>query len=301
MILIFLVSAGCGPDQAVPRDAAALVDGRPITFDELRRAARAGLDFEPQLKPEVKKIFLNRLIDEKLIIMEAERQGLVVSQKELEAELEKIKKDFSGRAFQEMMVREYIDPESWKQRVALNLLLEKATKAALAERVKSNPDEWRLFLEKFPRPNPRPARVKLKHITTPTREQAEKARKMLSEGRPFAEVARDLLESEDLAEVNQELWVTPEYLPEPLRRVIQEVEPGAPTQVAQSDYGFSVFLILDVEEARPADPIEIISRARRSYFEQLRTRAYQAWIKELRSRAEIVLNPALEAEFNGTT
>jgi len=291
LLLVFLY--GCGPK--IGEDTAALVNGRPVRMEALGLAVRSWS--EPNQtgadQSQLRQRLLNQLIEAELVVQEAERRGLTISEAELAERVKAIKADYPYQTFNDMLIREYIDVETWKERLRRNILIKKVTEAEFKSRVKVKAREWGAFFQKHRQLQGEPARLKVKHITTLTRAEAEKALKRIRAGRDFDRVARSLKGSDTGSKQSASVWVYPERLPVPLVKALSETGAGQVSGIVESEYGFSIFKVLAAEEVRPLEPAEIIKRLYRLYIKDLRGKAYAQWIGELKARARIIINPSL--------
>ncbi|MDY6852352.1 MAG: peptidyl-prolyl cis-trans isomerase [Thermodesulfobacteriota bacterium] len=292
-VLLSVFLDGCGPK--IGEDTAALVNGRPVRMKALGLAVRSWS--EPNQtgagQSRLRRRLLDHLIEEELVVQEAEGRGLTVSEAELMARVKEVKADYPHQTFDEMLIREYIDFETWQERLKRNILIKRVTEAELKSRVTVKPKEWEAFFQEHRQVQGEPARLKVKHITTLTRAEAEKALKRIKAGQDFDLVARSLEGPDTGSKQTAFAWVYPERLPAPLAKALLETGAGRVSGIVESEYGFSIFKVLAVQEARPLEPTEIIKRLHRLYIKDLRAKAYTQWIGELKARAVIIINPSL--------
>lgn len=293
LALALVIISGCGDRPG--ENTAALVNGEAITMEALTLTARSwgdaslsGLD-----RVRLQRRALDQLIDEALIIQAGRRQDLTVTEAELNQRIGEVKGDYPEGAFEEMLIREYIDFEAWREQLRRNMLVAKVTGVEMAARVRVDAQGFANFAATQPPAEPEPARVRIRHITTESRSDAEKARKMLKSGQPFEDVAAKFGSPAAGTTAAQVPWVYPDRLPAYLQKAIQGLMPGQLSEVVESEFGFSVLLIIDVQPSRLADPAEEVKRLQVLYLEKLWAEAYDRWIVELRSQAKIVVNPAL--------
>lgn len=292
-VLLSVFPYGCGPK--IGEDTAALVNGRPVRMEALGLAVRSWSELNQTGadQSQLRRRLLDQLIEAELVVQEAKRRGLTVSESELVKRVKEIKVDYPHQTFDEMLIREYIDFETWKERLRKNILIKKVTEAELKSRVTVKSKEWEAFFQEHRHIQAEPARLKVKHITTLTKDEAEKALKRIKAGRDFDRVARSIRGSGTGSKQGAPVWVYPERLPVSLAKAISETEVGRVSKIVESEYGFSIFKVLAVQEAWPLEPAEIIKRLHRLYIKDLRGKAYAQWVGELKARARIIINPSL--------
>ncbi len=293
LVFLFACSAEMDPDVA------ASVNGRSILMAELISTEQTFVDGALSRRQEkrLRRQILDQLIEEKLLAQEAERRGLRVSEAELKEQIDKIRADYPDQSFEEMLVREFVDFNVWQESIRANLLIRKVTDTIIKERMRIKPEKWAEYYKDHLSLAPTPGRANIKHITTPTRAEAEQAIKQIGQGLSFDDVARKLLGPEASATAKEARWVYVHRLPEQMARAIANTEVNQVSDIVKSEYGYTIFLVLDVEAPHLAEPHKILSEIRRSYLEQERTETYAAWITELKGHSKIIINPALLAEL----
>lgn len=98
----------------------ALVNGKPITRLEVVK------ELEKQSGQEV----VESLVSKSLILQEAQRRNISVSEKELDAEMKKIEKTFSaqGQNFEQALKAQNLTRQELRERLRVELLVEKLVK-----------------------------------------------------------------------------------------------------------------------------------------------------------------------------
>ena len=205
---------------------------------------------------------LEQLIDQVLIAQAAERMGITVTDEELEASIEAIKKDLGSE-------------EAFQQSLAANNLTEEQFRALQRQQLIS-----RKLIDTVTADVPEEAeQVRARHILVDSREQAEEILKQLEQGADFAELARKYSLDETSRENGGDLGFFPRgvVLPE-FEAVAFALEPGERSGVVETPYGFHIIEVLE-REVRPVPP---------EMLEGLRQQRVLDWLEEERAKAEIL-------------
>ncbi len=295
LIMAVMLLYGCEP--RLSDDTAAVVNGRIISMASLEAAIRAGSgDLEKISEPTpLKRHILEQLIEEELVVQEAEKRGLKVSSAELEDRVAEVKADYPPGAFEEMLLRDYIDFESWREQQKRNILVGKTIEAETASRLREDARGWTDFFEANRWRADEPSRYEIRHVTTTSREDAEMARKAALKGGSLEaglKVLGQTVEKND----GESRWVYLEKLPDPMRRAIAGTKAGAFSDIVETEFGFTFFQVVAVDRPGPPDPAEELQRIRRLYVEHLKNMAYDEWMSELKNAAKIVINPLLRTD-----
>ncbi|MEW6267052.1 MAG: SurA N-terminal domain-containing protein [Thermodesulfobacteriota bacterium] len=288
--------AACG--EQMGEDVAAMVNGRPILMDELTWLERTWTEVSDQeaKRKARRRLALDQLIEEELILEEADRLNLTISETELDQSVKQVLADFPETSFQEMLLKEYIDFDHWKARLARNLLLRKTAEVQVRARVSFDLRGWEEFLEAQRPVSEDQKRVKVRHITVPTQAEALKVRERLKTTKDFGQVTREVMGLHPKAGLEEPFWVYPHLLPEQMAKAILAVKAGETTGIVESEFGFTILEVLAVEEPGPPDPKAALADLRRVFQERLRAEAYSRWLRQLKSEARIVVNPALKLD-----
>lgn len=158
--------------------AAAMVNSEPITRDELFEAMYA------QGGQEV----LDQLITRQLIAQEAAREGIAVSDEELNEEIRSIiDENFQGRAeeFEEVLEYYGITYDAFREDTRLNLLIREVAML----RIDTSEEEARKYFEERGHLFDLPEEVEARHILVETEAEADEIIALLEGGAEFAELA----------------------------------------------------------------------------------------------------------------
>jgi len=140
------------PAQLIDR-IIAVVNGEIITQRQLvREMSLIRRDWGFQDEKKLRDIALERMINECILLQEAKREKITVSSQEVEEVLSNIKGDFSDEVFQEMLNKEDLSLEEFKERIKKRLLRERLIAQKLKEmdeKVKIEKEEIRDFYLKL--------------------------------------------------------------------------------------------------------------------------------------------------------
>jgi len=294
-VLLTTITVSC--DSKIGDETAALVNGRAISMEDLALASKFSTDrLSASEEGKLYSELLEQLIEEELIVQEAARRGIKISERELAEKVQEVMNDYPGQSFNEMLIREYIDFEAWKEELRRNMLIQAVTKSELNSRVTLTAEEWSAFIKEQGPVKPEPVKVRVEHITFPDRLQAEQTLKKIRSGQDFDQAARELTDSVSAGEVGRPIWVYPHRLPEPLAKTLSESKEGQVTSVVETGSGYSIFKVIEVRGEVFPEPEEVLARLRGQFQERQEADAFTKWIAELRKQAEIMVNPSLKAE-----
>ena len=267
----------------------ATVNGDPITYGEFReRFTRAGLKPEKEAEVEVKEEFLNRLIERKMLIKEAQRRRFKVGVPEILARIETMRGG-QGKDMKETLGGMGIDFEKFKSDIWEDLMIEKLIKREVDGPVSVSSASIRQYYRDNPGEFERPEQVRVRQIVTASEAEAEAVLAELQKGADFAELAKKRSTAPEAEEGGDLGYFAMGEMPGEFN-VVFGLPKGGVSGVVKSPYGFHVFKL---ESKRKAGRISL-EEAAGDIAERLRLQKqderYQRWLTELRSRTKFVVN-----------
>ncbi|SHJ26263.1 periplasmic chaperone for outer membrane proteins SurA [Palleronia salina] len=238
------------------------VDGRVVTAFELDQRARMMRLFQAPGDP--REAALDALIDERLQLAEARRQGVTVT----DEQLAEGKAEFAGRAgletaeFIQVLAAEGIDETTFDDFVragqAWRTIVRQQFGSQAAQLV--TPED----VEEAAKAPPQPGlRVLLSEIILPanTPQNAQRSQALLPRLRSistlpaFASAAREYSASPSRDRGGRLDWLALDELPPQIRNVVQGLQPGEVTPPIEVPNAIALFQLRAIEETDPAQPV----------------------------------------------
>lgn len=277
---------GCH-EEAWDPEVAVLVNGRPIGKGAIDRVLEWGFYSDlgqPGERELTIPLVLDKLIDEQLILAEAEKIGLNIDDEHLDRAQTDLGSAWFGSSLPPAELGELRDA------LRRQLLLRKMTEKIMVERRVLSAGEWRAFWRGWPKN--KPPRYLVRVLLLPPVSQTPV---FPTRGRQDLEKIADRFEREGMAAiVSGPLWLGGDLLDARARATLEEglaqKRLAGPIRLEES------WAIYEVLEMEPAPKPEDEFRAAQTAFENLAgERAFREWLGELRAGADIRVNPA----FNG--
>jgi parvulin-like peptidyl-prolyl isomerase len=245
------------------------------------------------LEESMMKPLLDRLIERYLILEYGKEQGIAVSEEEVETAVKEIRKDYSDKDFQEMLLQGYIDFQDWKEGLRERLLMEKImervsedVKAVSFQEIKAYYDE---NLEEFRQP----PMVKFRQIVTSTKEEAADLLKRLREGEDMAELAKTASRKPGMEQAGEPTWVTGESLEPSMEKAVFSLEVDEISGVVETPYGFHIFQVLDKRPGGLKTLPDALAEIESKLSCQRREELFRKWVRHLRETVPVQVNQEL--------
>ncbi|MBI5681803.1 MAG: peptidyl-prolyl cis-trans isomerase [Deltaproteobacteria bacterium] len=287
------------PKDIVFKKVVAEINDTEITLQEFQGILKrlipdsdmASLSKEEQ--KELKKNILSQLIEEELIIDEAKKKGIKVSEREVTGEIEGIKKDYQGNAFTDTIVSRYGSMEKWKEEIRRKLLTRKMIDAAVISRVTVEDNEITAYYMEHKDEITIPERVKARIIVLATEEEANNVLKRLKKGEDFTRVAKEVSIDRNMPNAGQSIYYSRGKLPKEFEDVLFSMPIKKVSSITKTPYGYNIFRVDERTKAKNL----LLHEVKNDIAEKLRktkaNESFQKWIKELKNNATIDIREEL--------
>lgn len=232
-----------------------------------------GRIFEEVFKEKV----LEGLITETVMLQEAEKQGIEVSKKEVDEEVEKLK-DLNGgeENFNKSLEQNGITLEYLKESLRKEMILNQYQEDFIENQEISDTEAETHFNEN----KDAYIQVKVSHILVKTKEEAEEIIKELEAGKDFAELAKE--KSIDTGSASNggvyDFFTKGTMVPE-FEEVAFTLEPGKISEPVETTYGYHIIKVEDKKET--------FEELKDIVIEDMKYLRFDEKITELRDKAEV--------------
>lgn len=259
------------PTLAVP--AAALVNGQPIVLEEYEAQVALAISslsqqqsFDPNTEEgrvailQLRRQLLDSLIDQALIEQAASREGISISDEQVETEMNRLIGEDAAK-FEEWLRANGLTRDSFKAQLQQQLL-----GAAFQEQVVGS----------LP---PAVEQVHARHILVMSEAEAMDMLVKLRSGESFATLAKQYSQDKGSSEVGGDLGFFPRgVMPAEIEAVAFALSPGQTSGIVKTDFGYHIVEVVEKDPARKV-PDEMLPTWRQNTFLH--------WLETERLAAEI--------------
>ena len=292
--------SACQDHSSSDPDVVAFVNGTPITVAQFTAAlhrldqnARAGR--LPRLDEKMKLVVLRDLIDRRIVLLRANQLGLSVSDQELNLAIAEVQKDYSAESFRDMIIKQYIDIETWKREIRFRLLLQKVFQVDVKDRLEPTDEQINAFYNKNIARYQAPMAVKALHIVISDKKRATRLRNMLIAGNKVRSAIIAVKLNPEHANHGRPVKLSQGQMPEKFDKTVMGLAIGKWSPVLKSPYGYHLIKIVKKMPAGTTPLVEVRKKIAAQIRLELRDRAFAKWMQGLRDKAKIDINRALLA------
>ncbi len=272
----------------------AVVNGKKIdaeAFDHAMRESvgehgRRNVDVDGQ---RLRQAVIFQLVTERLMIDEAAKKGICVSDKEVADEMVSIRKKMGEVAFLKMLEKQDVSEDAYRRRTKELMIIARFREGFEKEATVSE-EEVRNHYRNSQKPFIRTARMLVKMIEMGSEGEARLALKeMKSRNADFDEMARKL-ESEGKATVIDYGWVKADFFSPELAQGLASLRAGQYGGPYKGNRHYYLIRLKEREKERIATFEEIKEELRKSLTEQRREDAFARWLDEKRRTATVEIS-----------
>ncbi|MBI5971218.1 MAG: peptidyl-prolyl cis-trans isomerase [Deltaproteobacteria bacterium] len=241
---------------------------------------------------EIKRDLISQLVEEALILQEAERMGITVTPEELTAQVEGIEKDYGGAAFKDVIKERYGDVSKWKEEIRKKFLIKKTVDKIAASRNTPSEEDARRYYDGHIKEFDFNEQVRARMIVVNSDDDARRIRKGLT-ALNFAETASRTSLSPEAKNGGDLGFFGRGDMPKEFEDVVFNLAPGEISPVVKTPYGYHLFLVVERKKGGRLPWAE----AKGKITERLRVEKSDAvfaeWLDSLKRKTNIEVNEAL--------
>lgn len=290
IIFLFIFSINISNAEVVDR-VIAVVNEDVITKTELEDATEIFFP-DPNNRPQ-KEVIITQLIEQILLEQEAKKNGITISEAEVDRGVELVKKQFNlnEQDFNVVLKKQNLTPELFREQWRTQMLGNKLIKSKLQGQVAVTEDEIRKYYEENYGKIEPGEEVHIAHIliASDQEEKAIEVANMAKSGEDFESLAKEYSIDTISAEKGGELgYFKKGDLVEPLENATQNADTGEIIGPINSSSGFHIIKILGKTES--GDDIKFIENKnsiREIIYEKKAEEALGNWLEEIKNQAYI--------------
>jgi peptidyl-prolyl cis-trans isomerase C len=303
-----LLSLG-GASRAADEPLAAQVNGAAIPVSKLNQTFGAFLEqrglsadsiSDPSRVNSLKKQILELLINQELLWQEAEKEKIVVSQKEIDEALAKVKASASSEEeYRSRLKKAGFTEESYAQDLKRRLSAQRLIQEDIAKDISVSDEEIHAFYEGNPAQFTRPEQVHVRHILVKveadTDDDAKKAARekidgvltQAKAGADFAELAKKKSEGPTAKKGGDLGFISRGQTVPPFEQAAFALHVGEVSDVVETDFGYHVIKMEERNESEVVAEKDVQEQIRQYLMAQKVQDAVQKRVDGLREEGDV--------------
>lgn len=264
-----------------------IVNGDVITQDELDMFARMSLldgEAEPPMKDEEEmyKYFLDRLIEDRLILQEAKKMQVKADEKIIEDRIRDIRfRAGSEMAFQQALASQGISLAELREKLKNQLLIYMIVQKEVTNKVRVSPKEVTEYYDQYKDRFMVPEAVAVQSIFIEDKDILKSVEQKLAEGEDFSALSKTYSKRGDLGTVSRG------QLKKDLENFLFVLEAGKPSGPFAFDNGYYVFLVKEKIPAAEKSLDEVKEKVEAMLEAEKSEKLLKSWLEDLKDKAYI--------------
>ncbi len=299
-LVLALFAAGCGGDEGVPKDAVAVVDGQKVAksdfealIDQARKSYKtqkrdfpaAGSQEFQTLKNQAVQFLVQRVEFEQ----QAENLDIEVTEKQVDARLEQIKKQYFGgdaKKYEKQLREQGLSDKQVRADIRAQVVSEeifnkvtkdvKVTDKAIEDSYKKNQAQYS-----------QPESREVRHILVKTRAQGDDIYDQLKGGADFGALAKKFSQDAGSKVNGGKLTITKGQTVAPFDQTAFLLKNNVISRPVKTEFGYHI--IQPLKDAKPAKvtPLKDVKESIRQQLQQTKkNEAMTEWVDDLKQEYE---------------
>ena len=262
------------------------------------RTSYTGAQYEEKTK-EARQEFLNKVIDDKLILSEAKRKQVIVNDTEVDGMMSDVRNKFPTReVFLKAIEEQGMTEKKLWNRFRDQIITQKLVGYEVRSKVSVSPGEVNDYYKAHPQDFVQGDRVRLQHILIRTSSHSEEEAKTLSAslaaqikaGTPFEELATKYSEGSEAKEGGEMGWIEKGQLMGGIDEKVFSLEAGQVTEPFQSSLGYHLFKVVERKQFSVKPITDVRAQIQDIIFKDKLKARLESWMQSLKKNAYIAIH-----------
>ncbi|MDD5454735.1 MAG: peptidylprolyl isomerase [Candidatus Ratteibacteria bacterium] len=283
---------------------AAIVDKEVITASELKERLAVAIEYYNKIYTgeelekrlgQIKKTILTEAIEEKVLLISADRANIEVTEEEIEKNLEELEKEFSTPdEFYAQLKRERLTIDDLKEKTKTRIKTSKFVRLNILRDIRIAEEEITNFYEENKNSFLMPEQVKISQIliksagNNEAEKTAEEIFKKLKSGEDFSSLAKLYSEGPNASAGGDLGFVYLEQLQPQIRQAISELKVGEFTKPTLISGSYNIIKLEAKKLSQYAPITEVSELIKKRIYDSKVERAYENWMNDAKKDFEIV-------------
>ena len=259
------------------------------------RTTYTGQEFEDKVK-EARREFLNKVIDDRLILSEAKKKQVIVKDPEVDEMMADVRSKFPSReAFLKTVEDQGLTEKKLWNRFRDQLMTQKLVGYEVKSRVSVSPGEVNEYYKARSSEFEQGDRVHLQHLLIRTSTRSEEDAKQLVDsvgaqiqsGKLFEDLAKKYSEGAEANEGGEMGWVEKGQLLGEIDATVFKLEPGQVTPPIKSSLGYHLFKVTERKQFSVKPITEVRGQIQDILFKEKLKDRLESWMLSLKKNAYI--------------
>lgn len=277
----------------------AIVNEDIITLTELNAALRpyvdkidsAGYtgDQKEKILFKLRTDMLSRMVDRKLTDQEVKKFNITVTDKEVDAAIERLKQAqlMTQEDLEAALEKDGMTFADYREKMRLEIMRPKLINYSVKSKVIVTDKEVADYYAEHQAEYAGVRKFRISNILVPEKRAAEAVWNRLEKGEDFKTLAGELSKAPNAAEGGALGSFALETLSDQLKNTIGKLTPGQYTNVIPTDQGFQIFFLNEIVESKGNALDEVKDEIQKKLYDSIVEEKFNSWLESLRAKSLI--------------
>lgn len=270
-------------------------------FEEKLRDMNYPQDKEREMIFKLREEAIGKLVDQKLTDQEVKRLGIVVSEKEIDAALERIKEAnyFTDEDLRAALSKEGLTLEDYRIRMREEILRSKLVSMEVRSKIVITNDDIKAYMDKNPDKSAGEKKYHLRNILkkpmsfsseiekNSIRFEMQEILSKLQKGESFEALAKKYSNAPTASDGGELGTFGFETLSPQIRDAVKNLKAGQFTDIVATEQGYQIFLVQEIISSKDKSIEEVRTQVEDKLYKEIVEQKFRAWLENLRKQAHI--------------
>ena len=293
---LFLSGCSSGPTidvSPVPVPAskvAVVVNGEPISLEEFDNEFRLmKIYYSAVTELDMRTIKLQlfeQLINRHILVQEARRLGLTLTQAEVDETFRDALKDLPDD-FLVILKAQGVSVTSWKRKLLQEKLIQKLVQKEVNNKAKVSQNDVNEYYWAHLGDYWLPSAVRARHLVVQRKEKFQQVLNALQKGEEFSKIAETFSQEPGSSQGGDWHFMDTDRIPPEYLAVLSKLKPGEISKPVKDNFGYHLFQLIEWRPRRMRSLTEVQSQIREALLKKAQDERFDQWMMILKKNAKI--------------
>ncbi len=289
-----------------PSKIAVTVNGEPISLEEFDNEFRLiKIYYSAVSEGEMRAIKLRlfeQVIDRHILVQEARRLGLKLTQAEVDDAFRGAFKDMPDD-FLVILRTQGVSVESWKRKLLQEKLVQKLVKKEVNDKTNVSARQVEDYYWSHLGDYWMPEAVRARHLVVQRKQRFDQVMAALKKGEGFSKIAETFSQEPDSSQGGDWHFMETDRLPPAYLSALAKLKPGEISKPLKDDFGYHLFQLIEWRPRRMRTLAEVQDQIHDELLKRAQDEAFDQWVLILKKKAKIKVKqdvaPVIGAALEG--
>jgi parvulin-like peptidyl-prolyl isomerase len=269
---------------------AVLVNGEPISLEEFDNEFRLMTIYYSAVSekdmPAIKLRLFEQLINRRILVQEGRRQGLTLTQKEMDEAFSDALKDLPDD-FSVILKGQGVSVDAWKRKLLQEKLVQKLVQKEVNDKVRISDDLVNEYYWAHLGDFWLPEAVSARHLVVRGKEKLTQVLAAVQKGQEFSKIIETFSQTPDASQGGDEHFMDGDRWPPLYLNALSKLKPGEISKPVKDDFGYHLFQLIKWRPRRMRALAEVREQIHDELLKKAQDERFNQWMILLKQKSKI--------------